>query len=44
MAYNMKLKATPFARSRQLAVPQPPPLPFKPDLPTIQRIRHEHGW
>jgi len=44
MAYNMKLKATPFSDSHRLAVPQPPPVPFKPDLRTIQRIRREHGW
>ncbi len=39
MAYNLKLARTPFAESHRLAVPVPPPLPFGPHVPTIERIR-----
>ena len=43
MAYNMKLKNTPFAQTHQLALPDPPEIPFQPDPNTIDRIRTQ-GW
>jgi len=44
LAYNLKLKATPFAETRRLPIPAPAVLPFKADLATIERIKREHGW
>ena len=44
MAYNMKIKDTPFAADRQLAIPTPPELPFQADIGTIERIRRRQGW
>jgi len=43
-AYNMKLRATPFARKRSLSVPAVPDIPFKADPDTIARIRRENAW
>jgi uncharacterized protein len=40
MAYNMKIETTPFFDTPQLPIPQAPKIPFKPDLETIDRIRH----
>lgn len=39
MAYNMKLKDTPFSRTHQLSLPKVPEIPFKPDVKTIDRIK-----
>lgn len=39
MAYNMKLKDTPFYKSHQLELPTRPEIPFKPDLATINRLK-----
>jgi uncharacterized protein YprB with RNaseH-like and TPR domain len=39
LAYNMKLKETPFSRTHVLPPPKIPDIPFKPDRPTIERIR-----
>ena len=44
LAYNMKIRHTPFADSHKLPVPAAPPLPFTPDRDTIERIKREHGW
>jgi len=41
MAYNGKIKDTPFYESHQLSLPKRPEIPFKPDLETIDRIRRE---
>ena len=41
MAYNMKIKDTPFNKSHQLPLPIVPEIPFKPDLITIDRIKRE---
>jgi hypothetical protein len=43
-AYNLKVAPTPFADARRLPAPELPPLPFQPDLETIERIRwHRAG-
>jgi uncharacterized protein YprB with RNaseH-like and TPR domain len=39
LAYNMKLKDTPFSRTHALSMPKIPDIPFKPDRSTIERIR-----
>ena len=39
MAYNMKLKDTPFNDTHELPLPKMPEIPFKPDLATINRIK-----
>jgi len=39
VAYNLKVAATPFGGERQLPLPEPPPLPFRPDPGTIARLR-----
>jgi hypothetical protein len=39
MAYNMKLKDTPFNGTHALPLPRMPEIPFKPDLDTIDRIK-----
>lgn len=39
MAYNMKLKNTPFNGTHQLPLPKMPDIPFKPHLQTIDRIK-----
>jgi len=40
-AYNMKLRETPFFRTRQLPVPRRPNIPFEADRATIERITRE---
>ena len=42
MAYNLKIKRTPFLRTSAFALPEPPQLPFKPDRRTIDRIRAKY--
>ena len=44
MAYNMKVSGTAFADTHALPLPDAPTTEFAPDLPTINRIRMEHGW
>ena len=41
LSYNLKLKDTPFVESHQLSFPSSQEIPFKADLKTIERIRHE---
>lgn len=38
MAYNLKLKGTPFHRTHQIGLPRKPPLPFKGNLQIIDQI------
>jgi len=40
MAYNMKIKDTPFIDTHEIPLPKLPEIPFKPDLATIDRIKH----
>lgn len=44
MAYNMKLKSTPFFRALSMPPPKRPRLPFRPDMRTVRRIRRERHW
>ncbi len=39
LSYNMKLAQTPFAQTHRLPMPSPPPGPFVPDRPTVERIQ-----
>ncbi|PIU44376.1 MAG: exonuclease [Ignavibacteriales bacterium CG07_land_8_20_14_0_80_59_12] len=43
IAYNMKVKRTPFAKTHLLSLPASPVLPFAPDIETIARIRRSTG-
>ena len=43
IAYNMKLKNTPFAETHELHLPESPQIPFHSDPNTIERIRTQ-GW
>jgi len=42
LAYNLKLKETPFAESHALPVPTPPEVPFKPHYPTLDALRRRY--
>jgi len=44
LAYNMKLKDTPFRSTHALPMPGIPNIPFKPDRLTIERIRQRYQW
>jgi hypothetical protein len=44
LAYNLKLKETPFHDALRLSLPAPPELPFRADTKTINRIRTETAW
>jgi hypothetical protein len=39
MAYNMKVKETPFAESLRIDLPSRPEIPFNPHPATIQRLK-----
>ena len=39
LAYNLKLKGTPFAEAHELPLPPRPSIPFKADLKTIDDIK-----
>jgi len=41
LAYNLKLKETPFIESHLLELPLPPQFPFQADLETIERIKRQ---
>jgi len=41
LAYNLKLKETPFIESHLLELPSPPQFPFQADLETIERIKRQ---
>ena len=44
IAYNERIKATPFGAARRLPTPTPPESPFQADRDTIDRIKRAHGW
>jgi uncharacterized protein len=44
MAYNLKLGQTPLTDLRPLPLPPAPRIPFKPDPPTIARLRRQDMW
>jgi uncharacterized protein YprB with RNaseH-like and TPR domain len=44
VAYNEKLKATPFLDRYCLQPPAAPTVPFHADTVTIERIRGQYGW
>lgn len=39
LAYNLKLRDTPFAETHTLPGPQPPENPFRADMETVERLR-----
>ncbi len=39
LAYNLKLKDTPFLDTHQIPIPPQPVIPFKADRDTIERIK-----
>ena len=39
LAYNLKLKETPFVHTHQLPYPPASQIPFKADLEMVERIR-----
>lgn len=41
-AYNRNVASTPFAAGLELDFPEPPPLPFSPDLACVDRIRRQY--
>ena len=43
MAYNMKVKNTPFHQN-QLPMPVSPPVPFEVDRQTVDRVNKERGF
>ena len=43
MAYNLKLRGTPFEASHRLDVPARPEIPLRPDLGVIERMRGRFG-
>lgn len=44
MAYNLKLRPTPFAESNRLPLPVAPEVAFRPDRETIARLRRDSPW
>ncbi|MFO7752734.1 MAG: ribonuclease H-like domain-containing protein [Desulfobacteraceae bacterium] len=40
MAYNMKIKDTPFNRTHEFSLPEIPAIPFQPDLATIDKLEN----
>ena len=44
LAYNLKLKGTPFADTHALPRPARPRVPFQPDLATVNRLRRQHAF
>ncbi len=43
LAYNLKLKETPFSETHQITLLSYPTLPFEADLETIERIKRQIG-
>ncbi len=41
MAYNMKLRGTPFEATHRLELPDRPEIPFDPDLRIVERVKME---
>lgn len=44
MAYNFKLKDTPFRGTHDLSLPIAPEIPFKADSATMDRVKCMGGW
>jgi len=44
MAYNLKLSTTPFLEMHRLELPLMPPIPFKADLATVDKVKKMGGW
>jgi uncharacterized protein YprB with RNaseH-like and TPR domain len=44
MAYNMKLKETPFLATHRLPPPLSPDIPFDVDADTVEKIRRKNGY
>ena len=44
MAYNLKLKDTPFRGIHYLPLPIAPEIPFKADLAAVDKVKHMGGW
>jgi len=44
MAYNLKLKDTPFCGTHDLPLPIEPPIPYKADLATVDKVKNMEGW
>ena len=43
MAYNLKLKDTPFHEMHKLELPMMPPIPYKADLATVDKVKNMGG-
>lgn len=43
MAFNLKIKDTPFAGSQRMELPREPLMPFCPHRPTIEKIRQRYN-
>jgi uncharacterized protein len=41
LAYNLKLRETPFNESHRLDLPSSPEIPFKADLKTIEKVKRQ---
>ncbi len=44
MAYNLKLSSTPFLEMHRLDLPVMPPIPYKADLATVDKVKNMGGW
>ncbi len=44
MAYNLKLKETPFCGIHDLPLPIAPEIPYKADLATVDKVKNMGGW
>jgi hypothetical protein len=44
MAYNLKLKDTPFYGIHDLPMPIVPEIPFQADLATVDKVKNMGGW
>jgi len=44
MAYNLKLKGTPFQGVHDLPLPIAPEIPFQADLTTVDKVKNIEGW
>jgi len=42
MAYNLKIKETPFFETHQISLPKVPKIPFKADIETIEKIKRKY--
>jgi len=44
MAYNLKLKDTPFRGVHDVSLPIAPEIPFKADRAIVERVKSMGGW